>query len=449
MNPTLPSICEKIWSIEEDLSLLQWEIDGVHPWPIFRWSVFRFIVETTGLLDAAHPSAKIRPSFLKRLGNQLYYQTIGNPFLVQRNAQAIIIPHERKTEGTDPLTETIIKEIGVENLLIIDFKQKFEKNTLNFRNISKIYTKRHKFSNIKLSDLDKKLISDIRSRISNFFSIDFNFSIEAVSKKVARFKSEREGWSELFTKTGAKKLYLVAGYNRISAVAGAQQAGARVVELQHGIITPFHLGYSWPQQSHVPYYPDELWCFGDYWPQTSNIPKSVRWRSIGAPHVLKLAKQFTGEKDNRLAVFASQGPIGKRLLSLAVDTARLRPDLRVVFRLHPSESLTEYRLILESMASLPDNLSLSQKNPNTYALLAEATYQVGVSSTTLFEGMTLGTKTVVVNLPSFEYLEPAIERGDAVLATSAEEIAHSLNETAPTCSDPDIYYSPAPQTLIA
>jgi len=64
-----------------------------------------------------------------------------------------------------------------------------------------------------------------------------------------------------------------------------------------------------------------------------------------------------------------------------------------------------------------------------------------VSTTALFEGMTLGCRTTVAELPGHEYLLPAIERGDAVLAPTADELIIGL-PTAPLCQDSTAYYAP-------
>ena len=75
---------------------------------------------------------------------------------------------------------------------------------------------------------------------------------------------------------------------------------------------------------------------------------------------------------------------------------------------------------------------------STLDLLASATYQVGVSTTALFEGMALGCRTAVANLPGHEYLEPAIAQGHALLMTRPSQLT-----SAPLCTDPATYYAPA------
>ena len=71
-------------------------------------------------------------------------------------------------------------------------------------------------------------------------------------------------------------------------------------------------------------------------------------------------------------------------------------------------------------------------------LLASATYQVGVSTTALVEGIALGCRTAVANLPGHEYLEPAIAKGHALLVSRPAELTQ-----APVCANPSAYYAPS------
>ena len=105
-------------------------------------------------------------------------------------------------------------------------------------------------------------------------------------------------------------------------------------------------------------------------------------------------------------VFLSQGTIGPALLEYAGALAAARPDLDVTFHLHPSERSTDYA----SPTGRPD-----VGGEHAGRCRPAATYQVGVSTTALFEGMVLGCRTAVAELPGHEYLSPTVARGDSVL----------------------------------
>ncbi len=74
--------------------------------------------------------------------------------------------------------------------------------------------------------------------------------------------------------------------------------------------------------------------------------------------------------------------------------------------------------------------------------MAGANYQIGVSSTTLNEGMVFGNRVIVVPFSSWEYMETAIKLGYASLATTPEKAAELLSEQTPICPEPAYYYAP-------
>jgi hypothetical protein len=149
----------------------------------------------------------------------------------------------------------------------------------------------------------------------------------------------------------------------------------------------------------------------------------MRTEVMGAPFLPK-----PGLKKNQ-AVFLSQGTIGAELIHTAEAVAKQHPDIEVLYRLHPSERPDDY--------TIPDNVQLSTGG-STLDLLATATYQVGVSTTALFEGMALGCRTAVAHLPGHEYLEPAVAKGHALLMHDPAQLTQ-----APLCDDPGSYYAPS------
>lgn len=227
----------------------------------------------------------------------------------------------------------------------------------------------------------------------------------------------------------------------MAAIAAAHACGMKVVELQHGVVTTYHLGYSFPVDSDVvPYAPDMLFSFGRFWKESTPLPTTIKSNIIGAPYVRELAKSHEGQIAPReQVVFASQAIVTKDFMRFAVQAARLCPERSFLFRLHPSEDRQACATMFAHL-SPPCNISLSQTEPTTYALLAQAEVLVGVSSTMLFEGMVLGCRIIVVDLPTAEYMDAVVARGDALKVDSPEAFSEAL-KSAPLCRDTEIYYA--------
>jgi hypothetical protein len=173
----------------------------------------------------------------------------------------------------------------------------------------------------------------------------------------------------------------------------------------------------------------------------------MKTRVIGAPYVAQRALENTTPRNPNQVIFNSQGVVGKLILDFAIETACLRNDLMIIFRLHPSEEISTYENLLLKYNFIPDNFSLSSRNPNIFALQAASGIQVGVFSTTLFEGMALGTRTICLDLPGSEYMEPAVARGDVIMVKTVEELVEKI-DNAPSPKDSQVYYAPPPSKLL-
>ena len=100
-------------------------------------------------------------------------------------------------------------------------------------------------------------------------------------------------------------------------------------------------------------------------------------------------------------LFISQGTIGRDLSRLAVDLRqKLSPKYKVVYKLHPGEYRqweSRYPWLISGGLKVVDDDSIS-----LYELLAESKALVGVNSTVIYEGLGLGLKIVLANLPGVE-----------------------------------------------
>jgi hypothetical protein len=476
------TVCHCFWDIERDLDLLTWSVNDIFVWPLIRIQVYYAFMQDVGLYDAPHPGLKTnrsddapdpvtdealariaaispgsstgttptsngtRDSWLSRInpfGRRNGTSPASEPTPVKRSA---VLMATRKLRGSETYTEALRQELGDEAILLdrplgasllpgaLDFDRLTRHFKANFRDLEREV----------LSVEDRLKCQDIREAFIARLDRDIPDLADKVRNVLSTFIPTKAGFKALWEAYPVHTLYLTNAYgiSTRAAMVALQEMGGRGIEFQHGFISEFHMGYSWPGRPDVPYSPNELWCFGDYWHQEATpLAKGVKGRTIGAPYVKTLASLAEGERDPDLVVFSSQGVIGRRLLEWAIGTARGRSDKRVIFRLHPSEILEEYQTLLQDFAPIPDNFSLSHKDPVIFALLAKADTQVGAFSTTLLEGISLGTKTVVVDLPGIEYMRPVIERGDALFVRDVTELIEKLDD-APLARDPFHYYAP-------
>ncbi len=452
-------ICECFWLVENKLSLLSWKVHGVFPWPFIRMQLFYLATRTAGLYDNPHPAVDRKSSKYRGAPSlESYWNWQEKKHALKTRLPALsalkdrffkrppyaILMATRKTNGSELYTDALRTELGGRAILLDRaIGGSVHEGAFDFDRLVDVFQSRYRqVEHAAMPDSDRHLCEQIGTEFLRLLGVDLGDIGKICQRRLPNFIAVRTGFEKFFALNPVDTLFLTNAYgiSTKAALGGARANGARIVELQHGNISKFHLGYSWPGRPEVPDSPDELWCFGDFWHETTPLPAGTHARTIGAPYVHAFAEAAGAPRDERLVVFTSQGVIGRSLFDMAVETARRRPDFRIVFRLHPSEALADYEAALREQGDVPANFELSHRSPNIFALLATAAIQVGAFSTTLFEGMSLGTRTIVVDLPGVEYMRPAIEKGDVLFVRNAAELSEKLDR-APLARDPEYYYA--------
>ncbi|WP_237745024.1 hypothetical protein [Kribbella catacumbae] len=386
--------------------------------------IFHELTRRSGLHGDPHPVRRTRADQARLVAEHVTGTVTRNPFLARGSFDSLVVPHPRKPGGVEIYTDSLRASLG-DSALVLD-------SGINGTPLP---------GSVNL-DFFTSAAGAIRSRKAHARCAEITAALEAetgikvpvaalIAREVPKHKRLRAIYRTLLKRRRIKTVYVVVGYFHQHIAGAARDLGIRVVELQHGVISPYHLGYSYPGRPEVADQPDELWCFGSYWTDVADLPAGMKAQVVGASFISPLSPAELAAKDPRLVVFLSQGTIGPGLLEYAAALASARPDLDVAFHLHPSERSTDY--------VLPAGVRLS--TDNTLAVLASATYQVGVSTTALFEGMLLGCRTAVADLPGHEYLAPSIARGDSALIPGPDALAPAL-DTLPRASDPSAYYAP-------
>ncbi len=468
----IPTICECFWEAEQKFSLTRFAIDGIYVWPLIRMQTYYRLTQLVGIYDAPHPNhigkkQKIEVNLatqeaLTRLSQTAAHATIGaltsrmmssmwtlfnslernqkSPY----NTDIAVLMATRKVRGEELYTLALRQEAGPRALLLDRGQgEKVKEGAVDFdKLVAQFLLQKEKASDVFVSVEERLLLDGVRTFFERRLNINLGDLVLAAQRALVQFRAVQQGFVAFWKTHPVERFFLTNAYGVTTraAMVAAQQCGIHTIELQHGFISKYHLGYSWPEQEEVPYTPDELWGFGDYWPHATPLARSISPRTIGAPYVTDLAEKTEGNSNQNLVVFTSQGVVGRQLVEWAIETAARCPEKEVIFRLHPSENLEAYEQQLGSPEELPANFSFSHRQPVIFELLAKADIQVGAFSTTLLEGMLLGCRTVVVNLPGVEYMAPVIDRGDALFVKNIDELASRLDE-APSAQNPSYYYA--------
>ena len=324
------------------------------------------------------------------------------------------VPH--KDGYIDPITHFIKKDLQKKNNVIvfdphiIVHHKKYNvipNYALPLRSIRKI-----KERSIKI-DFDSKTLKLIQ-KIEHDFYNDFNLNIDVISivkRAVRTFKIYNNYYKRLLKELNIKEVYLVCSYGMEALISACKDLNIKTIELQHGVLNDYHMGYSFPLNK-VEYFPDQILFFGRYWFEKTKIPILEDNKIIkGYPYLNESISNYSNvkkEKDSLLIL--TQGNNTNQITEFLRDFIHQNRFYTISIKFHPSEYIaweSKYPEILswvkngnvEVINNLKETLHLS---------LAKNEKVLGVSSTAIYEALAFGCQCYILNLPGNEYLENLI-----------------------------------------
>lgn len=452
----LKRICEQLWALEQDLDLFQSEIQGIHFWKLVRTRVFQNIMMAKGIHDQANHTVE-RGRFSKVtsiFGHLKNYVQHG--LKKPRKRDVLIFNHPRKVlvdgKYIDIYTEQFVKSIEAseQSYLVIDRPTNWHKHYISPNEnvvysddadiLSRVMVRFLRMYRVKPNAQELALLDRLSAQLKASFGSDGKL-YHVTMQQINLFKIETDYYKKILDFVEPKKIYVVIGRGFEALIAEANRRGIDVFEIQHGIITKYNLDYSFPGQKEIPYFPNGMVVFGKYWYMSTPMPiKEQNIVSFGSPYLLsRIAAYSEYVRNEKQVVFISQSTIGKKLMPYVLRLAQKRPDLSVLVKLHPTEFPVwkeHYPELLEAQ-QLANVEVVDTFDKNLFELFATSAYQIGVYSTALYEGIYMGCKTILVDLPGVEHLEylfenqyaQLVDTPDACVAALEQPFAYNANTT--------------------
>lgn len=458
MSYSVHDICEVFFNLEEKYNLNYQEIQGCFAWQLIRMYLYYDITRRTQTFGAPQQQSlsvfdKIK-SFTPFLKNSLLH----NPFSGKDEKDILIFDHPRKV-----IYEGQYRDIY--SYFLVDFlKDSYSFEVLEAPYLNKHFTKKEsyikytdriqlgsyvykKFNKIEFTAKENELISKVRNELESSFNLDINLEW-ILTIHILNFKYDYKKYTELFKKRNPRMIFVVVAYENQAIVAAAKDLGITVLELQHGTITDYHLGYSYPKKTRlngeIKYFPDKILTFGDYWIGEETCPVSRdNIIPIGFSYFESQSKDFMDihVNDNQI-LFISQGVIGKYLSKIAFELASQLKDYNIIYKLHPGEYETwrqNYPELIE--ASTLDNFEVVDNSETPlYELFAKSNYQIGAFSTAIYEGLMFNCKTFIVDVPGVEYLNDLINRGYVCKIQDVNDLINNLDDFEPVDYDKNFFF---------
>jgi len=442
---TFRSISEAFLQMEDELDLFDQRIEGVYFWERIRFPLHYEILKKAGVIGEAHTrlertTVNRSRSALRSLKNAF----VKNPYLVPKSEILFLGSSRRKLRSDDKwwdiYCDPVIEHLGrsytyFESAYLNGHLTPAKTDNIRYLDFPLYMAAvRRKFSLVEfsLTGSERSLLKNVREQIADRFGVTIALE-KIVQRDLLIRKSVLPVYRALLKKVSPKIAFVVCSYGKETFIEACKSMKIPVVELQHGVVSPYHLGYSFPGSKRTKRtFPDYLFSFGDFWKMGVEYPISKdRICSVGYPYLEDEAKQYAGIKKKDQIVFISQGTVGKEMSRFAVQLgARNDFPLKIVYKLHPGEYARwqrEYPWLIESDIQVVDDDSIP-----LYQLFAESRIQVGVNSTALYEGLIFGLQTILLDLPGVEYMEHLIEQQVARVISSPEELVEGIrNELVP------------------
>lgn len=454
-NPkyTLKELVDYFLKMEEEEDLYELDIEGVMIWQYLRFRIFMLIANELGIYQTAH-TKNLSPSYLLKVSFSLvFYSLFSNPLFGKYRRKRILLNTGRRAivdnQQLEIYTHFFIKSRGLTDYEIVEELYELKHQKREFKN------KKHQdyqqilailntvLSRYRLGKAHLEKINYIEDRISNDLGISIHIE-KLIRNGVITFKSDYQFYSRYFRKRQPETVYLICSYGyKMAAIAAAQSQDIDVIELQHGTITSYHIGYRYASGVVPAYFPDKIYLFGEYWKSISSLPiENERLIVQGYPYFSYIREKYKAiktEKDRILIL--SQGAIGDKIVKLLYAHLELFNNYKITYKLHPGEYARwekEYPELVEMNHRHNINV-IAQESKNLYQYFAESAHVIGVYSTAVYESLGFGCMVILLNLPGIEYMEDLIKSRAVNLAENFEDVKLLLNAESSNVNQEDFF----------
>jgi len=431
------TVYNQFLNLEMEYDLFNLRVDGVRFWERIRLKTFRQILYEREMINNAHDEIQhTLQTYIQAVTTMIQSGIRENPLSVDEH-NFFFFGHPRRKirqDGYwwDNYCDPIYEEVDLDYIHMSPnekLKDHVPRKTSCYRNLDIVWLPAYAVQKALsfISNLPEKVhqvLQSFKREINNRFGVEIDVEslvIEELSKRASR----KPMYKRILRRVDPAVAVVVVSYRRSSFIETCHELGIPVVELQHGIIDKYHLGYAYPGQRKKEVFPDYLFLWGEKWEDMVELPlPSESTIPVGYPYLEEQASDIQNIASEEMVIFISQGTIGEDLSQFAIEFAKQNPKLDVIYKLHPGE-YDRWETVYPWLTGAPVTV-IDSNVPSLYELLARASYQVGVYSTAIYEGLFFGNKTYIADLYGSDHMERLVQQGDATLVSTASELTAAI-----------------------
>ncbi len=444
MNYSIDYIQKKILDLEKKHDLLNLKIGNVKIWQATRTFIYYEIAQKTGAFDEMHTVKDNLSQRLSALPSFIISSIFVNPLFSLKKRHVIVYDHSRKVnvdgEYIDIYTHYYIKKLKEKGINYEIYEEPHQNRHYTRRDARRKHMDfilimanlKAKFFPYRFSKEEAERIENLTREINNLFGIDFDLH-SYFAYNITKFRSYYTFMNYLFSKKKPSQLVCMVPYGHPWLIKAAKDNGAEVIEIQHGTISDFHLGYHYPgtKKGSLEYFPDRIWLWDEYWKEMCELPVEDENLEVTEFEYLNRQKEkfAATEKEKNQVLIISQGSIGPRLAGMIYENIDRLGNYNIIYKLHPGEydRWRSYESLLK-LSKYP-NVHVVDNNDNPlHQMLAKSEYVIGVYSTAIFESLYFECKVILADLPGVEYARGLVDKQLAKWFKRGDDLKTILQE---------------------
>jgi len=443
---------ERFQQVEKEHELFDLTIGDMRVWRRVRTGASIELMEKTGLTGEVNDTSTETKDRLR--GATLPAKNVfsRNPFLADESEMLFFgHPRRRRIEDTwwdiycDPIHEhTEFESVHLETGWEYTHRRPAQTTNLRYLDLITITSEILKTVGAvryELSPAEKREVRRIEGRIRQLFDVEIDLETR-FTEEISTYRVRKPLYDRLLDRVAPELVVIVAYSGHETFIEACHDDGIPVAELQHGRIGPYSYQHSFPGEKTKTAYPDYLLTFGEFWRDAAEYPVADdRILAVGYPYLEQEVNRYAHTDGSDDIVFISTPETGEEVSKIAVEAAgKSQIDRRIVYKLHPDEYdrwETQYPWLRESPVTVVD-----ADGPSLYELFAQASIQVGVGSTALYEGLAFELETYLIDLPTVRWMSPVIEDGGATLVGSVDELTANITRSTSTDVRWEKYFRP-------
>lgn len=431
----------KFNDFEQKYNLFNMKLEDFELWVYIRFELYFAIGEHFGITNGVGSTPK---TTLKDKLCLLWNTIIKNPYYNIDNYDVLIIPHQRRIlDGTKYrciYTDEIANHLSFSSITTeflfgqIHYKPAKSNNIAYLDYIDVWPAIKYKILKCNNSEI-KKYAQIIEGYIKEFFSVELTpgYIEKLIEKRYYWHKYKKPLLRKLLLKIKPKVIVEVVGYetNKMILNEVAHDLNIPCIELQHGVIGSGHIAYNYKINKPLKQFPSYLFVYSDYWKRTCSFP-------IGQDRIIPTGFPYLEEQVNKYPKKKKKGKSINIIIYSSTDSSnaiqRFTNELmdqleknnykyRITYKLHP----LEYNYTTDIWDSLKESKNVNfidSPTKSLYELCSDADIQVGVKTTAVFEGLSYGLDTFILDTgaPDIEfYMGDLVKAGFAVYGKNAED----------------------------